>query len=98
MGADTLPADLSSPRNFTLEFFSSGLGEGYSLGGSVSSAELFASRVVEEQVGRTSQAGGSSPPSFEERSKGVHQVRKKSKSIRKKWLSSLAIGDEVSME
>ena len=54
MGADTLPADLSSPGSFTPDFFSCGLGEGFNLGGMTLSTELFSLRVVKEPMGRTS--------------------------------------------
>lgn len=98
VGADTLLVNLSSLGSFTPDFFSSDLGEGFSLGGSVSSTELFASRVFEEPMGRTSQEGGSSPSSSGEQREGVFPARKKPKLVRKKRVSSLAIGDGVSMK
>lgn len=76
MGEDTLPVDLSSPGSFTPDFFSSGLGEGFILGGSVSSMDIFASRVVEEPVGRTSQVGSRPLPHLARGLQGFTQLGK----------------------
>ena len=63
VGVETLPADLSSPGIFYLEYSSSSHGGGLGTGVLLPGPEYFVSRVLEDPIGRSGPIAGVSTSS-----------------------------------
>jgi hypothetical protein len=98
MGADILPANLSSLGSFFPYFSSSSQSGGLGTGGLSLGPEYFALRVLEKPIERSALVGGVSPTSLSKQREVVSPVRKKPKFVQKKRVPSVAVGDRVTMD
>lgn len=98
MATETLPTDLSSPKSFFLEFSSSSQSGGFGIGRLSPGPYYFVSRVLEELTGWSEPVTMVFPSSSGRQREVKSPVRKKPKSILRKRVPSLAVGDGVMME